>query len=75
MRKIAAACVIAVAAATFVVAQELPNELATVMFDHQRRLDRIGKGIRRDAFIVTQMVAATRDLQGFDKTTAIETAG
>lgn len=74
MKKLAAVCLIAAAAATFVAGQELPGELSTVMFNHQRRLERAGKGIRRDAFIVTQMTAAARDLQGFDKAAAIESA-
>ncbi len=74
MKKTVAACLIAAAAATFALAQELPGELSTVLFNQQRRLDRLGKGIRRDAFIVTQMVAAARDLQGFDKAAAIDAA-
>lgn len=66
--------------ATFVFAQERPrpprvsHEIASELFQYDRRLDTLAKAVRRDAFLVAQMVHATADLKDFQRNAAIEKA-
>jgi hypothetical protein len=78
MRNFLLLCV--VFAAAVAVAQERPrppqvsHEIAPELFDYQRRLDMLAKAVKRDAFLVGQMVQATGDLRDFQRNAAIEKA-
>lgn len=50
------------------------GELGSVMFDYERRITTLAKAVQRDAYIIGQMVHATRDLQDFQKLAAVEKA-
>jgi hypothetical protein len=78
MRKLLLLCI--ALSATAVLAQDRPrppqvsHEIAPELFDYQRRLDMLAKAIKRDAYIVAQMVHATGDLRDFQRNAAIEKA-
>jgi hypothetical protein len=77
MRKLLLLCIALLAAA--VTAQEprpprVSHEVAHDLVNYQRRLDMLSKAIKRDAFIVAQVVLATGDLKDFQRNAAIEKA-
>ncbi|MDQ3282861.1 MAG: hypothetical protein M3Q69_15775 [Acidobacteriota bacterium] len=82
MRKFIMSLLCCVFAAASLAAQEpesgrpvrIPNEVGVAVFNYSKRLELLTKGIKRDAFIVAQMVKATGDLKDFQKNAAIEKA-
>jgi len=54
--------------------ERVPPELASVMFNYQRRMETLAKAVSRDAFIVGRMAQATSDLQDFQKLSGLEKA-
>jgi hypothetical protein len=78
MRKLLLLCI--ALSATAVLGQDRPrppqvsHEIASELSDYKSRLDMLAKAVKRDAYIVAQMVHATGDLRDFQRNAAIEKA-
>lgn len=78
MRKFLLLCVFALTAtASFAQpsrARTVPPVLANELFDYAQRLNMLAKAVKRDAFIVAQMVHATGELNDHQRNAAIQKA-